>query len=79
MTGTETVNLPVMLNLADRCDHCKAQAFVRVVKPGVGAPLDFCGHHYRSNEQALANQGFIVLTDERATINAKPSPSANAD
>jgi hypothetical protein len=32
------------LTLADRCDRCSAQAFVKVV--GVTGDLLFCAHHY---------------------------------
>lgn len=64
----------------DRCDRCGAQAFVRVVKPGTTADpgvflphdLVFCGHHYGRHELALMQQGFVLMSDQRAEINAKP-------
>lgn len=65
------------LTLQDRCDRCNAQAFVRVVFPDHGELL-FCGHHYTKHEAKIAAGGATVH-DERARINTKPSPSANAD
>ena len=32
------------LTTADRCDSCRAQAYVRVT--GVSGELMFCGHHF---------------------------------
>jgi len=40
------------LTVADRCDRCAAQAFVRVHLDG-GKSLQFCGHHFRENEERL--------------------------
>lgn len=46
------------LTLKDRCDSCNAAARVRVM---VGElPLDFCGHHYRKNQEALEAKGYAV-------------------
>ena len=73
------VALPEILDATDRCDGCQAQAYVVVCKPGVGAPLKFCGHHFARNEKKLLEAEFVVLSDERERINARPSPSANAD
>jgi hypothetical protein len=61
----------------DRCDSCGAQAFVQVTMPS-GFELLFCGHHFSRSEMALGTQGAVVTIDERATINTKPSISANA-
>ena len=54
-----------VLEVADRCDACQAQAFV-IVK-GVSGELYFCGHHYAKNEKVI---------DERDKINSKPSPAS---
>ncbi len=40
------------LTVADRCDACNAQAYVRVVLHS-GNELYFCGHHARENERGL--------------------------
>jgi hypothetical protein len=73
-----TLDHPVReLVKGDRCDSCGAQAFVQVTMPS-GFELLFCGHHYSKNEPGLGTQGAVVTIDERDTINAKPSISANA-
>jgi hypothetical protein len=46
----------------DRCDSCGAQAYVRVT--GVTGSLDFCGHHYKVNEDSLFKFSFETI-DER--------------
>lgn len=73
------VGLPEILDATDRCDRCGSQAYVAVCKPGAGAALKFCGHHFARFEEKLLKQDFMVLTDERSKINVKPSPSANVD
>lgn len=65
----------VPLTLADRCDRCGAQAFVRV--EFVEGSLMFCGHHFRKNEDVLRERA-IFVQDELDKINLKPSLSANA-
>lgn len=61
------------LSVADRCDRCGAQAFVRVVL--AAGELLFCGHHGRENAPALASVALLV-EDGTGAINASPSPSA---
>ena len=41
------------LTVADRCDRCGAQAYVRATMPG-GAELLFCAHHGRAYADRLA-------------------------
>lgn len=62
----------------DRCDKCKAQAYVRtIVRSGEKAlPLTWCQHHFRQYEEALLPVT-LHLHDERDKINLKPSSSAN--
>lgn len=64
------------LRLADRCDRCAAQAFVRVdfLVGDDTHELFFCGHHYAANEQKL-NATAQVVVDERKFINAKSESS----
>lgn len=64
--------------LLDRCDSCKAQAFVRVLNEA-GHDLVLCGHHFNRFEADLFVQGFSVAEDEREFVNDKPSISANAE
>jgi hypothetical protein len=40
------------LTVADRCDRCGAQAYVRAVLVG-GGDLLFCAHHGRKYEEKL--------------------------
>ncbi|MBG0833267.1 hypothetical protein HS041_36820 [Planomonospora sp. ID67723] len=76
---TERVLQSDPLKIADRCDQCGAQAFVRVVF-GPSRDLLFCGHHYHRHEPTLvARHPYITVRDERHKINEKPSLSANAD
>jgi 4-hydroxyphenylpyruvate dioxygenase-like putative hemolysin len=61
------------LSVADRCDRCGAQAFVRVVLRA--GELLFCGHHARAHGPGLQAVA-VVVEDGTGAINAKPSPSA---
>jgi hypothetical protein len=63
--------------LTDRCDSCRAQAFVRVEKNKLD--LLFCAHHYNEHSTILHATGWNLSDDEREAINSKPSVSANAD
>ena len=49
----------------DRCDACGAQAYVRVT--GVTGSLDFCGHHYKANQDKLDSFAFETI-DERERL-----------
>jgi hypothetical protein len=51
--------LTTPLTLADRCDRCGAQAFVRAVLPG-GTDLLFCGHHGNAARAGLLGAGAEV-------------------
>lgn len=66
----------IPLSLADRCDRCGAQAFVRAVF--VSGELTFCGHHGREFHAQLERDA-IFVEDGTDLINPKPSPSANSD
>ncbi len=63
--------------MADRCDSCGAQAFLRWYK-GVSDLLT-CAHHGNKHEAQFIVQGFNVYEDARDKLNSKPSPSANAE
>ncbi len=64
------------LSIADRCDRCGAQAFMRALF--VNGDLMFCGHHGRELREQLDRDALLV-EDATDLINAKPSPSANSD
>lgn len=74
MTTTTLERTP--LSIADRCDRCGAQAFVRALF--VSGELTFCGHHGREIRDLLDRDALLV-EDGTDLINAKPSPSANAE
>lgn len=59
------------LRATDRCVRCDAQAYVRVSI--AGHMLDFCAHHYRAHEPALAAKGAKVITDQRNQLEPKPA------
>ena len=73
MTAPAPAPTTTSLSVADRCDRCGAQAFVRVVLRN--GDLLFCGHHARQNEQALLPVALHV-EDSTGLINPRPSPSA---
>ena len=75
MTATTLTQQP-SLTVADRCDRCGAQAFIRAVF--VAGELTFCGHHGRELLVPLQRDALLVQ-DETEAINTKPSPSANSD
>jgi len=58
------------LSVADRCDKCGAQAFMRAVFPG-GGELLFCGHHGREYAAALSGSS-VQLVDETGRLNDRP-------
>lgn len=54
------------LTVADRCDRCGAQAYVRVTLPS-GGELMFCGHHAKAHEDKL-RQVAIRIQDETEKV-----------
>lgn len=63
------------LTAADRCDQCRAQAWVRVwVNADALSVIDLCGHHYHEHEARLTALGAVVA-DWRDQINAQPDAS----
>ena len=64
-----------VLTQSDRCDRCRAQAFVKVELGATGDVL-LCGHHWKKHEYAVATTAAVTrIVDEREFINARPSPS----
>lgn len=70
----EVEELPQRLTKQDRCDRCKAQAFILAVNEK-GHELFFCGHHGKKYFPELFKQGFVVH-DETHLINSKSESSA---
>ena len=57
-----------VLTLADRCDSCGAQAFVRATMPS-GTELLFCGHHGNAHRASLLGAGADLLDEtDRLTV-----------
>lgn len=70
MTTQDEVDLFAMgeflpkLKVADRCDRCGAQAWVRI-RFGRGGWLDLCAHHFAKHEPALRYPVVIAIRDQR--------------
>ncbi len=58
-----------------RCDGCGAEAWVSVARIDAGQ-LDFCLHHFTEHSTMLHAKGYVIVNDERETINVRPSVSA---
>ncbi|HCX83755.1 MAG TPA: hypothetical protein DHV14_01160 [Micrococcales bacterium] len=67
MTTTPTAELTV----ADRCDRCGAQAYVRVTLES--GQLYFCAHHGRALTPALSDIAVEIL-DETDRLHATSAP-----
>lgn len=61
------------LTLNDRCDRCRAAAYVKATVNGVN--LLFCGHHFHKHEDAVRQVASEVM-DERHFIEPNPAPMA---
>ncbi|HEY8480373.1 MAG TPA: hypothetical protein VIL71_11125 [Spirillospora sp.] len=69
MTGALAPTKP--LTVADRCDRCGAQAYVRAVFVG-GGDLLFCAHHGRKYAEALRANG-AEIHDESNRLHETPA------
>ena len=69
---------PRELNVADRCDACGAQAYVRAGKAKYTNELLFCRHHYLKCEAGLISSGFTI-DDQTSKLfkNTKPMSGSN--
>jgi hypothetical protein len=65
------------LTVADRCDRCGAQAYVRAVLVG-GGDLLFCAHHGRKYAEALRSNG-ADIQDESARLTETPATVVDDD
>ncbi|GAA0586402.1 DUF7455 domain-containing protein [Actinomadura livida] len=73
MTGALAPTKP--LTVADRCDRCGAQAYVRAVLVG-GGDLLFCAHHGRKYAEALRSNGADIQDEtDRLTETSATTPA----
>lgn len=56
------------MDATQRCDRCGAAALVMVLFPE--SELQFCVHHYNRHKIALADQGGIIIEDDREPVQA---------
>jgi hypothetical protein len=65
------------LIIADRCDRCRAQAFVAVLLTADNEePLRFCGHHFAKYESKILALDPFAVRDDRHKINLTVDSSA---
>jgi hypothetical protein len=66
------------LTVADRCDRCGAQAWLKTIDRA-GLDLLWCAHHGRAHLPAFPDNGLEVVVDEREYLSAARHPSRDAD
>lgn len=59
------------LTATDRCDRCRAQAYIRVTLTS-GGELLFCAHHGRAHEARLREMS-VEFQDESSALAATPA------
>jgi hypothetical protein len=64
---------PRILQIADRCDRCHVQAWVRIETPA--GPVDLCARDYRASELTVLAAGYAVV-DERAFLTHRTEAAA---
>jgi len=57
----------------EHCDRCGARAFVRSLH--ADGPLDWCGHHFATNEEALRKTALGVLDNRHVLIEEEANAS----
>lgn len=62
------------LTVADRCDRCGAQAYVRA-RLADGLELHFCAHHGRAHLDKLRGLDDIDILDETHKLQAEENPT----
>jgi hypothetical protein len=50
-----------VLQVADRCDRCTAQAFI--LARGIKGELMFCGHHYNKSKNSIDSWAFEIINE----------------
>lgn len=56
------------MDATQRCDRCAASAAVMVLFHA--SELLFCSHHFSKHKIALADQGGIIIEDDREGVSA---------
>jgi hypothetical protein len=74
VTSTLTVE---PLTVADRCDRCGAQAYVRVAM-SAGGELFFCAHHGREYTPKLRELDAVISDESERLDETSPTPAASA-
>ena len=72
-----TATAPVALTAADRCDPCRARAYIRVTLPGGGILL-FCAHHGRTHASALEEVA-ADIHDESHALASTPATAPDGE
>lgn len=62
------------LTVADRCDRCGAQAYVRA-RLADGLELHFCAHHGRAHLDKLRGLDDVDILDETHKLQAEENPT----
>lgn len=62
------------LTMADRCDRCGAQAYIRA-RLGDGLELHFCAHHGRAHLEKLRDMEDIDILDESHRLHEEETPT----
>lgn len=62
------------LTVADRCDRCGAQAYVRA-RLADGLELHFCAHHGRAHLDKLREVRDVQIVDETHRLHEQESQS----
>lgn len=62
------------LTMADRCDRCGAQAYIRA-RLGDGLELHFCAHHGRAHLDKLRGLEDVDILDETHKLHAEENPT----
>lgn len=62
------------LTVADRCDRCGAQAYVRA-RLGDGLELHFCAHHGRAHLDKLRHLDDVDILDESHRLHQEEQPT----
>lgn len=69
-----TTTIASQLTIADRCDRCGAQAYVRATMES-GFDLVLCAHHFHENESRLREVA-VAIQDESDRLAAVPATAA---
>jgi hypothetical protein len=69
-----TTAIATQLTIADRCDRCGAQAYVRATMES-GFDLLLCAHHFHENESRLREIA-VSIQDESDRLAQVPATAA---